>query len=118
LGRIRIDVRGNTVGSAIDLADPIAASELSGRIHELEAALQRRGLESSQLSVNAIRADAAEVMRSLAHPNADGVTPATWLDTLLSQQRQTDRQADSGRQQHEPLPQRRSRGDQQKQEGK
>ncbi len=49
--RIRIDLRGHSVGTTLDIADPQAAAELRSRVPELQQALQRQGLEGESMVV-------------------------------------------------------------------
>jgi hypothetical protein len=49
--RIRVDLRGLSVGATIDLSDPAAADRVSARIAELQRALERQGLETESLRV-------------------------------------------------------------------
>ena len=74
--RIRIDLRGRTIGATLDVADPRAAEQLRAHVPELQQALQRRGLEgegmvvrstSSRITdVAALNASAAAAERDVA----------------------------------------------------
>jgi len=49
--RIRIDLRGHTIGTTLDIADPRAAERLRSHASELQQALQRVGLEGESMVV-------------------------------------------------------------------
>jgi hypothetical protein len=49
--RIRIDLRGQTVGTTLDIGDPRAAEQLRAHAPELQQALQRQGLEGESMVV-------------------------------------------------------------------
>lgn len=49
--RIRIDLRGRSVGATLDVADPRAAEQLRLHVTELQDALQRQGLEGEAMVV-------------------------------------------------------------------
>lgn len=49
--RIRIDLRGQTVGTTLDIGDARAAEQLRAHAPELQQALQRQGLEGESLVV-------------------------------------------------------------------
>lgn len=66
---IRVDLRGNTVGASIDLANRGEVDQLLARLPELQRALKQHGLETEQLrvrSANAALGDAAELVRTAA----------------------------------------------------
>lgn len=53
--RIRVDLRGTSVGASLSLGDPIAAARMQSELGQLQKALERRGLQAEHLSVaNAI----------------------------------------------------------------
>ncbi len=64
--RIRVDVRGSSVASTIDVQGQQAAAELSARTGELARALESHGLESESVRVRAMAATApsTESLRS------------------------------------------------------
>jgi hypothetical protein len=64
--RIRVDVRGSSVASTIDVQGQQAAAELSARTGELARALESHGLESESVRVRAMAATApsADALRS------------------------------------------------------
>lgn len=65
--RIRIDLRGQTVGTTLDIADPQAAAELRARAPELQQALQRQGLEGESMVVRtSSRSSDASVLNASA----------------------------------------------------
>lgn len=73
--RIRIDMRGRTIGATLDVADPRAAERLREHTGELQQALQRQGLEGESLVVRttsrttdvaALNASAAAADRDVA----------------------------------------------------
>lgn len=49
--RIRIDLRGRSVGATLDVADPRAAEQLRLHVTELQDSLQRQGLEGEAMVV-------------------------------------------------------------------
>jgi hypothetical protein len=49
--RIRMGVRGGSVGATIDMSNPVAARALEARIGDLQRALERQGLEPAALRV-------------------------------------------------------------------
>ena len=49
--RIRIDLRGHSVGATLDMSDPRAAEQLRVHASELQQALQRQGLEGEAMVV-------------------------------------------------------------------
>jgi hypothetical protein len=49
--RIRIDLRGTSVGASFDVSDPMAADNLRSHAHELRQALGRQGLEGDSMTV-------------------------------------------------------------------
>jgi hypothetical protein len=52
--RIRLDVRGNSVGTRIDMADSKEATDLGNRVGELRRALERQGLEPAAVTVREV----------------------------------------------------------------
>ena len=83
--RIRIDLRGHSVGATLDVADPRAAEQLRLHVTELQEALQRQGLEgeamvvrtaqrttdASTLTATAIAAE-RDVLRTASASASDG----------------------------------------------
>ncbi|MCX5767527.1 MAG: hypothetical protein NTZ43_09940 [Gemmatimonadetes bacterium] len=51
--RIRVGVRGSTVGATIDVRDAATAEQINNRIQELSSALEARGLSTDALRVRA-----------------------------------------------------------------
>ena len=49
--RIRIDLRGTSVGATFDVRDSAAADQLRAHAPELQAALERRGLDGDGIAV-------------------------------------------------------------------
>ena len=49
--RIRIDLRGHSVGATLDMSDPRVAEQLRAHAPELQQALQRQGLEGEAMVV-------------------------------------------------------------------
>jgi len=89
LDRIRVGLRGTTVGATIDMHDSGAATQAADNIHQLATALQSRGLDTDSLQVRvaataatAATAPASEISRVLA---ASGDTAAPALGTLFAQ---------------------------------
>lgn len=58
--RIRVDVRGNSVQSTIDVRDQQQAADLASRGNDLARALESRGLEADSLRVRAVGAAGAD----------------------------------------------------------
>src|SRR5690606_27314888 len=61
--RIRVDLRGSTLAATIDAADPAAAEQMGARLGELHRALERHGIENTQLRVRAHAQPGAETVR-------------------------------------------------------
>src|SRR5690606_33720182 len=74
--RIRVDLRGSTLAATIDAADPAAAEQMSARLGELHRALERHGIENTQLRVRALAQPGAETVRTVggAEPDAPSVS--------------------------------------------
>jgi Flagellar hook-length control protein FliK len=73
--RIRIDMRGRSIGATLDVADARAAEHLRAHVPELQEALQRQGLEGEALVIRSasrttdagtLSASAASAERDLA----------------------------------------------------
>ena len=71
--RIRIDMRGRTIGATLDVADPRAAERLREHTGELQQALQRQGLEGESLVVRSTNrtTDVAALNASAAAADRD-----------------------------------------------
>jgi hypothetical protein len=65
--RIRVDMRGTTVGATFDVGNERAADQLKTHVGELQHALARQGLEAESLSVRTVtRATESGVSHALA----------------------------------------------------
>ena len=51
--RIRVDLRGGSVGAALNVGDPVTAARLQSELGQLQRALEGRGLQAEHLSVTA-----------------------------------------------------------------
>jgi len=71
--RIRIDMRGRTIGATLDVADARAAEQLRAHVPELQEALQRQGLEGEGLIVRSAsrNSDVATLTASAAPAERD-----------------------------------------------
>jgi hypothetical protein len=82
--RVRIDLRGTTVGATVDVADGARALDLASRTQELTNALAARGLETEAVRVRATGAgdglhgvwseSAPTAARGLASPSSSGAS--------------------------------------------
>ena len=61
--RVRLDLRGTTVGATMDVGDARLAERIGSTIHELRQALERRGLTAERLQVRAPGAEVVEAAR-------------------------------------------------------
>lgn len=52
--RIRVDLRGASVGARLDIADPVAAEQVRLHANELRQALESRGLDGDAIAVRAM----------------------------------------------------------------
>ncbi len=86
LDRIRVGLRGSSVGATIDMASPTAATEVAANIHQLAAALQSRGLDPDSLRVRVAGTVGTAPTTDLSRVLAAGgeVAPPT-LGTLFAQ---------------------------------
>ena len=78
--RIRLGVRGTSVGATIDVADPAEALRLGNRIGELRRALERHGLEPATVAVRDVPGlkEIGERMHTVAlAPAAVGVSESS-----------------------------------------
>jgi hypothetical protein len=77
--RIRLDVRGNSVGARIDVADAKEATDLGNRIGELRRALERHGLDPAGVSVRETPKlrELTETVRTVATATAHDVVAST-----------------------------------------
>jgi hypothetical protein len=83
--RIRVDVRGATVGATIDVRDPDAAAQLAARIPDLTSALQSRGLAADALRVRAASATGLISTTDIARATAAAGEPARlWRNGLTA----------------------------------
>ena len=82
--RIRVDLRGSSVGATIDTQDPAVAAQLSNRMHELSSALENRGLAADSLRVRAAAASGPVPSADLARAVAAGAEPAMARLGLMS----------------------------------
>jgi hypothetical protein len=90
--RIRLDVRGNSVGARIDVANANEATDLGNRIGELRRALERQGLEPAVVSVREAPnlREIHETVRTVASGAVhDVIAPGTARSSDGSQDRPT-----------------------------
>lgn len=71
--RIRIDMRGRSIGATLDVADARAAEQLRAHVPELQEALQRQGLEGDAFVVRSAsrNSDVATLTASAASAERD-----------------------------------------------
>ncbi|MFN8582709.1 MAG: flagellar hook-length control protein FliK [Gemmatimonadaceae bacterium] len=55
--RIRIDLRGQSISTVMDVRDPAAADRMANHASELSRALEQRGLEPDVVTIRAVRSD-------------------------------------------------------------
>ncbi|HET7322336.1 MAG TPA: M15 family metallopeptidase, partial [Longimicrobiaceae bacterium] len=74
--RVRVSLRGASVGATVDLGSRAAIEPLASRVSELQQALGRHGLETDSVQVRAAsaRTDAADLARVAAALGGGGVT--------------------------------------------
>jgi hypothetical protein len=53
--RIRVDLRGQTIGATLDMHDAASADRLGAHVQELTRALERRGLDPEAVTVRTVR---------------------------------------------------------------
>jgi hypothetical protein len=70
LDRIRVDLRGTSVGATMDVQDPLAASQMANRVQELTRPLESRGLDAGALRVRIAAAAGATPSADLARAAA------------------------------------------------
>ncbi|MFO7260934.1 MAG: hypothetical protein DIU52_007245 [bacterium] len=71
--RIRVDLRGSLLAATIDAADPAAAERMAARLGELHRALERQGIENTQLRVRAHSQVGVDAVRAAS--GAESITP-------------------------------------------
>jgi hypothetical protein len=82
--RIKVAMRGASVGATMDIADPLAAARLASRVNELSHALEARGLQPESLNIRGAlgaplpSTDPARLAALLSDKDA-GVTMASFL---------------------------------------
>lgn len=74
--RIRVDLRGRSVGATLDVADASAADHLRAHARELHQALERAGLEGERVIVRATR-EASQAIASAAGAERESVRAAS-----------------------------------------
>ena len=103
--RMRVDLRGSSVGATIDVADASAADQLRSRMQELAHALESRGLDASSLRVRVAgengMSPAAELARAVA---GLGDPTSVRLNDLLTQAAASSARARSESQGQRPQP--------------
>ena len=63
--RIRVDLRGSSVGAALNVGDPVTAARMHAELGQLQRALEGRGLQAEHLSVTGLAGrDLAEALRT------------------------------------------------------
>ncbi|MBL8961402.1 MAG: flagellar hook-length control protein FliK [Gemmatimonadetes bacterium] len=73
--RIRVDLRGRTVGATLDVSDANAADHLRAHTRELHQALERAGLEGERLVVRTA-SESGQALASAAGAERDSVRAA------------------------------------------
>lgn len=69
--RIRVDLRGSSVGASLSVSDPVAAARLQSELGQLQRALEGRGLQAEHLSVTGAPArELVEAARTPAAPDS------------------------------------------------
>ena len=74
--RIRVDLRGRTVGATLDVSDANAADHLRAHTRELHQALERAGLEGERVVVRSA-GDGGQALASAAGAERDSVRAAS-----------------------------------------
>ncbi|MBL8983552.1 MAG: flagellar hook-length control protein FliK, partial [Gemmatimonadetes bacterium] len=74
--RIRVDLRGRSVGATLDVADVSAADHLRAHARELHQALERAGLEGERVVVRAA-SEASQAIASAAGAERESVRAAS-----------------------------------------
>ena len=69
--RIRIDLRGNSVGATLDMRDPRVAEQLRAHAPELQQALQQQGLEGEAMVVRSASRSTDSAAYSLSSGGAE-----------------------------------------------
>ena len=69
--RIRIDLRGHSVGATLDMSDPRVAEQLRAHAPELQQALQRQGLEGEAMVVRSASRSTDSAAYSLSAGGAE-----------------------------------------------
>lgn len=87
--RIRVDLRGSMLAATIDAADPATAEQLAARLGELHRALERQGIENTQLRVRAHAQPAAEAVRAVggAEPIASAASTLAQRGDMAAERR-------------------------------
>lgn len=75
--RVRIDLRGSTIGAALDMADRGLADDLGRHVAELARSLERQGLDPESLTVRVMNPkDATSAYSQAAAGERDGLRAA------------------------------------------
>ncbi len=89
--RIRIDLRGHSVSTVMDVRDPVAADRLATHAPELSRALAQHGLEPEAVTIRAIRPDTALTGAANVATERDGGRVASSSNTSDSSTTGQDR---------------------------
>ncbi|MCU0618593.1 MAG: hypothetical protein MUF40_01590, partial [Gemmatimonadaceae bacterium] len=109
---LRIGMRGTSVDASLGIGDPLRAAELGGRVSELRAALERRGLGADGVQVQATRGvDRAEWSGAVAPALDIGALRAAGEAALAQQQGGRDAEAQRRQFQQDQQPGAASRDD-------
>lgn len=108
--RIRIDLRGSTIGTRLDIADPVAAEHVRLHTSELQQALESRGLDGDGIAVRSMArvAEPNVTAAAVASGERDGLRTANAQNTSTGSQgqsrdqRQHSRSDDTMREHHHP----------------
>jgi len=115
---IRVARRGRDITTSIDVADPLRAHELRGRLHELRAAFEAHGLKP-EVTVQAVKpGDAADVLADALAALPDAVMIAEATGTKDRGGTTLDQRHDGHRHDADGQPRQRQRRDQHRQEGR
>lgn len=118
--RIRVDVRGSSVSSLVDVKDAQAASQMNARAADLARALESRGLEADGLRVRTVGSVQNTDLRGIAGgestPRALGAALSAEASTPSRRDRDDARDARSQYQSNEQdSPRQRSRREREEQ---
>jgi hypothetical protein len=85
--RLRLDLRGSTLGATIDVEDPISAELMRSRVNELHRALSRVGLDAESMRIQSARLPVEGMEASLGGRGGSGELLRALVAEGLEQQR-------------------------------